>query len=649
LGIVAHVDAGKTTLTERLLHAAGAIDAIGSVDAGTTQTDYLALERERGITIRAAVVSFVLGDSTVNLIDTPGHPDFIAEVDRSLRVLDGAVLIVSAVEGVQPQTIVLTRALRRLRVPTLIFVNKIDRTGAAPSSVLHEIAERLGIELVAMGGVHDAGSRSASFVPDRFEDEESLHELAAVLAERDDELLETLVEEPGLLDAAELRSRLANQTARGWVHPVFFGSATTGAGIDELITGITQLLPSADLDAAAPASGSVFKIERGAEGEKIAYVRVFRGTIRIRDRIHIDSRAADRVAGIRAFEQGSTIARPTVGAGQIAQLFGLRHVRVGDRIGDETAEQGSVGLFAPPTLETVVVPVDPSQKASLHAALAQLAEQDPLINLRQDDSRDELQLSLFGEVQKEVIQQTLARDFGIDVTFRESTTIYIERPLGSGYAVEYLQDDENPYPATVGLRVDPGPISSGVEFRLEISPRAVPIYIYKNEQKFRAAMSGYVNRRLEAGLFGWQVTDCIVTLEQCTYYTGDGPRKPTRPTPRTSASHFRKLTPIVLLAALTNARTSVCEPVLRFHLEAPVDTLDEVLRLVARHRGVPEPATATTSWLTLEGEMPAAEVHGMQQELRGRTHGHGSLELSFDHYEPVTGAPPTRRRANDNR
>ena len=165
LGILAHVDAGKTTLTERLLFTAGAIDHVGSVDAGTTQTDSLELERERGITIRSAVASFLVGDLAVNLVDTPGHPDFIAEVERVLGVLDGAVLVVSAVEGVQPQTPLLFRALQRLHVPTLIFVNKIDRAGADPERVVEAMARRLSPGVVADGAVRDAGSRTATFEP----------------------------------------------------------------------------------------------------------------------------------------------------------------------------------------------------------------------------------------------------------------------------------------------------------------------------------------------------------------------------------------------------------------------------------------------------------------------------------------------------
>src|SRR6187549_808215 len=193
LGILAHVDAGKTTLSERLLYTAGAIDHVGSVDAGTTQTDSLELERERGITIRSAVASFFLGDLAVNLVDTPGHPDFIAEVERVLGVLDGAVLVVSAVEGVQPQTPLLFRALQRLRVPTLIFVNKIDRSGADPDRILAELHRRLSRAIVPMGAVRDPGTRDATFVPFDPADVDHRATLAESLSEHDDAILRAFV------------------------------------------------------------------------------------------------------------------------------------------------------------------------------------------------------------------------------------------------------------------------------------------------------------------------------------------------------------------------------------------------------------------------------------------------------------------------
>src|SRR5262245_58881917 len=217
LGILAHVDAGKTSLTERLLYAAGVIDTVGSVDAGTTQTDTLELERQRGITIKSAVVSFEVAGVTVNLIDTPGHPDFIAEVERVLSLLDGAVLVISAVEGVQPQTRILMRALRRLGIPTLLFVNKIDRSGADAGRVLRAIEARLGVATVPMGAVENAGGRAARFVPSGLDDPSFRGALTEALADRYDALLAAYVENERAITNRRLRSALAAQTRRGQV------------------------------------------------------------------------------------------------------------------------------------------------------------------------------------------------------------------------------------------------------------------------------------------------------------------------------------------------------------------------------------------------------------------------------------------------
>src|SRR5499433_2294852 len=407
LGILAHVDAGKTSLTERLLHSAGVIDEIGSVDDGSTQTDSLALERQRGITIKSAVVSFVIRDVTVNLIDTPGHPDFIAEVERVLGVLDGTVLVISAVEGVQAQTRVLMRALRRLRIPTLIFVNKTDRAGARPERVLADIADRLTPAVVAMGSVSGPGTRGCAFRPYGPDDKAFTARLAEVLAEHDEALLAAYVQDETALPYRRLRRELARQAGRCLVHPVFFGSAITGAGVAELTAGITALLPTARGNATGPASGTVFKVERGPAGEKIAYVRMFSGALRVRDRLPSvrgggalpsargggalppGRDGARKITAIGVFERGPAVPRELVSAGQIGLLWGLRDVQVGDTLGVPPPGRRR-HRFARPALETVVAPRRPAEAGALHAALTQLAEQDPLIGLRRDDARAEL-------------------------------------------------------------------------------------------------------------------------------------------------------------------------------------------------------------------------------------------------------------------
>ena len=663
LGILAHVDAGKTSLTERLLFAAGVIGEIGRVDDGSTQTDSLALERQRGITIKSAVASFGLGDLTVNLIDTPGHPDFIAEVERVLAVLDGAVLVISAVEGVQAQTRVLMRTLQRLRLPTLLFVNKIDRAGARRDEVLAAIAAGLTPAIIPMGWVGGLGSRQADFYLNGCAEKRFTARLAEVLAENDDSLMATYVDDERAIGYARLRRELAVQTGRGLVHPVFFGSAITGAGLDALTSGLRELLPAATGDAAGRVRGRVFKVERGPAGEKVAYVRMFSGTVRARDRVAFGPaatgqasarRPTGKITAVRVFERGQAVPRDAITAGQIGKLWGLADIQIGDTLAasgrpdtepalladtdladtdladTDLADTGRDGQhFAPPTLETVVAPRRPADRGALHVALTQLAEQDPLINLREDDERQEMLVSLYGEVQKEVVQATLAGDYGIEVEFRGGTTICIERPAGCGAAVERIATPPNPFLAGVGLRVEPGAIGSGVRYRVAGDRLGtMPTAFFK-------AVEEAVHETLRQGLHGWQVTDIAVTLT----HTGYWPRQSHAhghfdKSMSSTAGDFRNLTPLVLMSALIQAGTTVCEPVHRFRLEAPADALGALLPVLAGLRATPQ-ATVTLSPVTqspvtrgaacvLEGENPggpgarAAAAATRADQRRGR-------------------------------
>jgi ribosomal protection tetracycline resistance protein len=571
-----------------------------------------------------------------------------------LSVLDGAVLVVSAVEGVQSQTRVLMRALERLRIPTVKFVNKVDRTGADCARVLNDISERLTPVTVAMGSVSGEGARGARFSPFGADDVHFRTRLAEVLAENDESVLAAFVEDERMIAYPRLREELAAQTKAALAYPVFFGSAITGAGVEPLMAGLVELLPTAAGDADGPVAGTVFKIERGVPGEKIAYVRMFSGTVQTRDRLHVGHDAEAKVTAINVFDSGSAVQRPSVSSGEIAKLWGLGDIQIGDRIG-EVPTPAMRDQFQPPTLESVVVARSPDERAPLRNALVQLAEQDPLINVRQDDTRHEISVSLYGEVQKEVIQATLANDYGIDVTFRETTTICIERPVDTGNALDVLFRATNPFLATVGLRVDPAPIGSGVEFRLDVGPRLVPMYVYKTADSFIEFMTQYVRRTLEEGLFGWQVTDCVVTMTECGYYVGDGSKRPSRSTGRlyvhtgrTTAADFRKLTPIVLMRALAQAGTVVCEPIARVSLEIPTGTMGSLLPVLARLGATVETPSLKGDLAVVETVLPAGQVHGLQRQLPRVTGGDGALETSFGGYQPVPGEQPTRRRTTAN-
>lgn len=614
LGILAHVDAGKTSLTERLLYEAGVVSEIGSVDAGTTRTDSMALERQRGITIRSAVASFAVRDTWVNLIDTPGHPDFIAEVDRVLGVLDGAVLVISAVEGVQPQTRVLMRALRRLGVPTLVFVNKIDRRGASGRRTLAAITGRLTAAAVAMGRAENQGTPGAGFVA--WPRSVARQNLLDALSTHDDALLAAYVADEAAVSNRRLRRSLAEQVRRGRIHPVYFGSAITGAGIAPLVDAVAELLPAAGGDPAAPLAGRVFKIDRGS-----AYVRIFSGTLCARDRL-----PGGRVTGLTV--DGAPATR--VGPGGIAVVRGLTGLRVGDGVG---AGAPVAAAFAPPTLSTVVVPDREGDRAAMRAALNQLAEQDPLIDVRQDDVRHEISLSLYGEVQKEVVAATLAAEHGVAVTFRDTTPICVERPVGVGEATELIFAPGNPFVATLGLRVEPAPAGSGVTVRTEADLAGVPMYVYKRQDAFADMMAGYIRSALREGLSGWAVTDCVVTVVRSGYQA-----------PTTTAADFRRLTPVVLMRALADAGTRVCEPLSTARVEVPADAVGPTLSLLGRCGATVTGQDRDRDLVTVSALLAATSVPAVQRQLPATTGGEGSIETDFGGYRPAAGPAPVRER-----
>jgi ribosomal protection tetracycline resistance protein len=648
LGILAHVDAGKTTLTERLLFTAGAIDRVGSVDAGTTQTDSLDLERERGITIRSAVASFAVGDLTVNLVDTPGHPDFIAEVERVLGVLDGAVLVISAVEGVQPQTPLLFRALERLRVPTLIFVNKVDRAGADPERVVAEITRRLSPAVVPMEIVRDAGDRTATVERRAIDDDRYRTTLTEILAEHDESILNAYVGD-GRLTSSRLNKQLGVQARRALVHPVFFGSAWHGIGTDELLRGIDELLAGDEerSDPEGPVSGRVFKIERAPSAERVAFVRLFAGTLRPRQRVRVGGGDEAKPTSVQVFAPPGSPRRDTLHAGEMAAVRGLGAVRVGDAIGEPPRGEDVVARFPRPALEAVVFAQKAEQQGSLRAALGQLAEQDPLIDVRQDD-RQEISVSLYGEVQKEVIQATLERDYGISADFRETTTVCIERPARVGEAEELIHAkthtnitgrswpfSTNPFAATLGMRIEPLAAGSGMDLAINLEPRLVPLKVFKTKEAFVLHMDGYVREALAEGPSGWQVTDCRVTIVDAGYYSTG-----------TTAGDFRRLTQLVVAEALERAGTWVCEPLADLALELPASTALGVLAALGRLGGRVRGQFTANGLSRVNAVLPMANVRSMQQQLPGLSMGEGILEVRPDGYQPIGDSPPKRPRSN---
>jgi ribosomal protection tetracycline resistance protein len=629
LGIVAHVDAGKTSLTERLLFEAGVLPELGSVDAGTTQTDSMELERRRGITIRSAVTSFALGDLTVNLLDTPGHPDFIAEVERSLAVLDAAVLVVSSVEGVQPQTVVIWRALRRIGVPTVLFLNKVDRAGADVAGTLEQARRRLTPHLVMLAAVSGEGRRDARVRAVRL-DAESVVE---AVAEVDDRVLASwLAGRPPR--PRVLRRAIRHGVSRGALTAAVCGSAVTGAGVDELRRALVGLLPRAG-ERDGPAAGTVFAVDRDERGRR-AWVRLWSGQLRVRDRVAVGASRPERITDVAVSEPGGVLTRPAVRAGQIAALRGTS-ARIGDAVGDPPARR--VHRFPPATMHAQVEPVDPAQRVALFAGLTELADEDPLIDLRIDESAGEAVISLHGEVQKEVVGSLLAERFGVQASFSHTATACIERVVGSGASVDRIKERDNPYLAGLGLTIEALPAGHGVEFSSGIERGRLPTaFIVATEEGVRTA--------LRQGLCGWPVHDCRVTMTSSQYAPRQSkPHQKFDKSISSVAADFRHLAPVVLTAALLHAGTRVCQPIDRFELDVPHHAGGPVTAILGPLGAVVLDTSTGGGFARLVGHVPSARVQRLAAALPDLTGGEGILVTRFDHYAPVTGnRPPTIRR-----
>lgn len=635
IGILAHVDAGKTSLTERILYETGVITALGSVERGTTQTDTLELERTRGITIKAAVAAFRLNALEIDLIDTPGHADFVAEVERSLRVLDAVVLVVSAVEGVQPQTIKLARAIRAAKRPLVLFVNKIDRMGARPDAVLDDIRRRLQLPAVPLNHALDAGEPEAMVEPLDWSDDAWRASLIDQLAELDDRVITEFDRTGGQLSDAFLGMVLREQIGLGAVSPLFCGSARTGVGVRELLEGIEQWLSPVERRDDAPVAARIFKITRTNRGEKLAYARIEAGTLSPRQRIELvrhdgteaEDRMDERIVAVDRFVGGQMVATDCARAGEIAVVHGLRAARIDDWIGDPPIRnEARERAFPAPSFESIVAPIDPAQANALHAALDQLAEQDPLIGLRVTDNG--LSVSLFGDVQKEVLAHTLQREYGVRASFGPSRIICIERIAGTGEAVEIIGAADNPYAAGLGFRIEPAPEGSGLRYERELG--ALPLAWYR-------VIEESVFEWLEQGLHGWQVTDGVITLHSLHYWS-----------PVTVAGDFRRLLPLPLFAALVQAGTTVCEPVELLEIELPVDAVGGVVNTLVTARGTIEHVAGEDDLRQVVCRIPTAEVVAVEHQLPRLTRGEGAWFSTPAGYQPVDGILPKRARSGPN-
>lgn len=594
IGILAHVDAGKTTLTESLLYTSGAILELGSVDKGTTRTDTMFLERQRGITIQAAVTSFNWNDYKINIVDTPGHTDFITEVYRSLSVLDGAILVISAKDGVQAQTRILFHALQKMNIPTIIFINKIDQYGINLNNIYQNIKEKLSNDIIVMQNVTLTPEISIKNIID-------LDDWDPVIS-KNDKLLEKYIAGEKLT-IQELTYEEYRCVKKGSLFPIYHGSARNNIGTQQLIEAISNLFCPEMNENDSELCGRVFKIEYTDHKQRLVYLRLYSGTLHLRDTIILPEKKKVKLTEIYIPSNGEMIQTEIVCSGDIF-IIPNNTLRLNDIIGNEKLLPCNVwNDKTVPILRTRIEPIKIEEREKLLDALTEIADTDPLLRYCVDTITHEIVISFLGTVQLEVICSLLIEKYHINIRIEDPTVIYLEKPLQKADYTIHIEVPPNPFWASIGLSITPLPIGSGIQYESKVSLG------YLN-QSFQNAVREGINYGLEQGLYGWEVTDCKICFEYGVYYS-----------PVSTPSDFRFLAPIVLEQALKKAGTQLLEPYLSFILFTPQEYFSRAYNDAQKHCAIIETSQSKNDEIIFTGHIPVRCINEYRNTLTLYTNG----------------------------
>ncbi len=622
IGILAHVDAGKTTLTERLLYASGTISEPGSVEKGTTRTDTMFLERQRGITIQTAVTSFQWHSCKVNIVDTPGHMDFLAEVYRSLAVLDGAILVLSAKDGVQAQTRVLFHALRKLNIPTIIFINKIDQVGIDLESVYQSVRDKLSADIIIKQTVSLSSKITLT--------ENTSAEVWDSVIENNDELLAKYIAGESI-SQKELAQEEQRRVQDASLLPVYHGSAKNGLGIQQLMDAVIGLFQPTKEQGSAALCGRVFKVEYTDCGQRLVYLRLYSGTLRLRDTVALAGREKLKITEMRIPSKGEIVRTDTAHKGEIV-ILPSDSLRLNDILGDKTQLPREMWSDVPfPMLRTTITPKTAEQRDRLLDALTQIADTDPLLHYEVDSTTHEIILSFLGRMQLEVVSALLTEKYKIETAVKEPTVIYLERPLKVASHTIHIEVPPNPFWASIGLSVTPLPLGSGVKYKSRVSLG------YLNQSFQNAVMDG-IRYGLEQGLCGWNVTDCKICFEYGLYYS-----------PVSTPADFRSLAPIVLEQALKKSGTQLLEPYLSFTLYAPQEYLSRAYHDAPKYCATIETAQIKKDEVVFTGEIPARCIQAYRTDLAFYTNGRSVCLTELKGYQATVGEPVIQPRRPNSR
>lgn len=622
IGILAHVDAGKTTLTESLLYTSGAILELGSVDKGTTRTDTMFLERQRGITIQAAVTSFNWNDYKINIVDTPGHTDFITEVYRSLSVLDGAILVISAKDGVQAQTRILFHALQKMNIPTIIFINKIDQYGINLNNIYQNIKEKLSNDIIVMQNVTLTPEISIKNIID-------LDDWDPVISKNDKLLKKYIAGEK--LTIQELTYEEYRCVKKGSLFPIYHGSAKNNIGTQQLIEAISNLFCPEMNKNYSELCGRVFKIEYTDHKQRLVYLRLYSGTLHLRDTIILPEKKKVKLTEIYIPSNGEMIQTKTVCSGDIF-IIPNNTLRLNDIIGNEKLLPCNVwNDKTVPILRTRIEPIKIEEREKLLDALTEIADTDPLLRYYVDTITHEIIISFLGTVQLEVICSLLIEKYHINIRIEDPTVIYLEKPLQKADYTIHIEVPPNPFWASIGLSITPLPIGSGIQYESKVSLG------YLN-QSFQNAVREGINYGLEQGLYGWKVTDCKICFEYGVYYS-----------PVSTPSDFRFLAPIVLEQTLKKAGTQLLEPYLSFILFTPQEYFSRAYNDAQKHCAIIETSQSKNDEVIFTGHIPVRCINEYRNTLTLYTNGQAVFLTELKDYQIATCEPVIQSRRPNNR
>jgi elongation factor G len=668
IGIIAHIDAGKTTTTERILFYTGKTHRIGSVDDGTTVTDWMEQERERGITIVSAAVTADWHNHRINIIDTPGHIDFTAEVQRSLRVLDGGIVVFDAVQGVEPQSETVWRQADRYGVPRISFINKMDRVGASYQRSIESIRERLGANPIAVQlpigeeaefqGVVDLFEMKAILWMDDLGREPEETDIPADLRQTAEEARERMVEAIAELDddltlkylegeeisIEEMKEVLRSATIANQATAVFCGSSLKNKGVQPVLNAVIDLLPSpldippvkgthpkteeeiersADFD--APMSALVFKIVTDPYVGRLAYFRVYSGSIKSSSAVFNSSkRKRERIGRLIRMYADRREEVEEVRAGGIGAVLGLKETFTGDTLCNEGQQIILESIsFPDPVISIAIEPKTTADQDKMANALRRLAEEDPTFQVRSDNETGQTVISGMGELHLEILVDRMLREFKVQanigkprVAYRETITKPVEK-IDFRYV---KQTGGRGQYGHVELAMEPGEPGSGIIFQSNIIGGAIP-------KEYIPAVQKGVMEAAEGGVVaGYPVVDMRVTLEDGSYHEVDS-----------SEMAFKMAASMAFREGMQAGKATLLEPVMRVEVVIPEEYLGDVVGQINSRRGDVEgmdmrPGNAQA----IRAMVPLSEMFGYATELRSATQGRGTFTMEFDHYSRVS-------------